>query len=246
MKRSEFLQTLLSTLRSVVPLLYLGQVRELLLLHHPRTSEEAGKGHDALRAWRKRCRKTALEVLESGVQTGTLAEFVKDKGYFHKRIVQNAPLLSLNDGEAPADIASVQRRMETFFENETTEQRQITAYYAPDGRENSQHPENAFFQQTLSLVKRRKRDGAHPLPIKAFRVGSLYLSQLAYDRVDAETFALVDAPYTLDPDEDFIPRATIRRNGIPTGLFVSTKDLSDRLDEFLAHHRRSGRRIEIW
>ena len=247
MTGSEFSPVLLSTLRSVVPLLYLGQVRELFLLLHPRTLLERQRGPKTFSSWRKRCRGIVREVLDRELEKATLATFVKDRGYFHKRIVQEEPLLSLDAGEAPSDIPSVQSRMEQFFKAETTESREITAYYAlpcPGGAISP--PTNAFFQQTLELVSKRKRDSSHPLPIKAFRVGSLYLSQVAYSKTDAETFRLVDKPYTLDPDEDFVPRATIERAGVRTDLFISTKDLSDRLEEFLALQKGSGKRIEIW
>lgn len=247
MNPSDFAPVLLSTLRRVVPLLYLGQIRELFLILHPRTSSERERGPKSLAAWRKRCRGIVREILDRELQKATLGTFVKDGGYFHKGIVQNEPLLSLNPGESPADIRSVQLRMKQFFSEERTDDRSITAYYAlPSSNSAYATIENAFFEQTLSLVSKRKTDSSHPVPIKAFRVGSLYVSQLAYNRADAKTFHLVDKPYTLDPDEDFVPRATIERGGFPTDLFISTKDLSDRLEEFLALQQGSGKRIEIW
>jgi hypothetical protein len=228
---------------TICPLLYVGQLWQSVLAYEPQTSAKRREGKAAFEKWAKSKRRQVTDLLNELVRKEELGTFRKDSGYVHEPIVTPEPLLRIEPGKAIEKIQETGARLLQALDDACGPDKSLVGYYRPLQFDRAEL-RNPFYLRAVSCAEQRKTDRREGATIEAFRIGSVYVSQLAFNRIEAATFELLHRP-AVDALATEPHAQVVRENGV-TVLYAIDTRLVDELEELSRRQQRSGCWLELW
>lgn len=235
--------TILYTLRDICPLMYIGQLAELLIAIDPSSPTAGQRRGGDWRRQRKRMRDKARDVCGELVECGLLREYHRKLGYGIRHIISADAILRVPPRSPIANLEAEKARLNSAANAAIGPAESRRAYFVPASFSRAALS-NPFFRAVVEFAEDHPTDGRGSLPIAAFRLASLYLSQLVRDSKEAQTFRLTDRPRE-ELDGTDAPALIARVEG-EAELQIAHSHVIDHLEDISNRQLRSDRWLEFW
>lgn len=226
-------------LRDVVPFMYKGQLKSLLVANSDEREAKAGE----YREWKKAKARLAHKALGPLLEAGQIRKYSVTH-YRVGTIEQAEPVVSWAPGERRLDAAdSIERISACKAAARVADRRELEVYFVPSNESRSAL-DIPFFETTIRGAENKTRGTRSEHEVIALRLASIYISQLLFYRESAETFEL-NPEYKVG-QQATPPEAFVTRNSLITDVFASTDWREEAFSKLMDRQMAASRPFEIW